>query len=316
MAARLANKRIITVLLALLVLVPTSLSYAQNQEGKDKQVENFIELAERAKEKTETLISITYANDTAITTITDAGFYDQLEANVTDFNDATENITNAYACLEKDPPDYEGATVNITYALGMFRDVFKAVNTILAESGVEKGQLVDAQGLIQAMTRALEKIEKLMEIGELSDEVEWLLGNATLYLDVTQAIEWLQLGMVNQTAHNLTAANKLISEAHKALKKTAAEMNTNRIRNYFKVMNNTRERLSKQVNKLNDPSGLQQTLSDVEDLIGQVQEAFDNEEYSEALGLLEDARALLEEVEQGLKEQRRAEKGNGNGNGP
>ena len=56
-------------------------------------------------------------------------------------------------------------------------------------------------------------------------------------------------------------------------------------------------------------------LSDVEDLIGQAQEAFDNEEYSEALELFENARALLDEVEQGLKLQRQAEKGNGNGNG-
>jgi hypothetical protein len=309
------GKHIITVLLALLVLVPASASYAQNQDGKGKQVEKFIELAERAKEKTELLINITCANATAIATITSAGFFEELEANVTDFNDAAENITNAYACLEDDPPDYEGATANITYALEVFRDIFKAVKAILAESGVEKGQLLDGQGLLQAIERALERIEALEAIEELPVEVEWLLGNATLYLDVTKAIERLQLGMVNQTAHNLTAANRLISEAYKALKKTAGEMNTNRIRNFFKVMNNTRERLSKQVNKLNDPSGLQETLSDVDDLIGQAQDAFDNEEYSEALELLEDARALLDEVEQGLKEQRRAENGNGKGGG-
>jgi len=312
-AARLHGKHIITVLLALLVLVPASASYAQNQDGKGKQVEKFIELAERAKEKIELLINITYANATAIGTITDAGFFDELEANVTDFNDAAQNITNAYACLEQDPPNYEGATANITYAFGVFRDVFKAVKTILAESGVEKGQLLDGQGLIQAIERALERIEALEQIEELPVEVEWLLGNATLYLNVTKAIEWLQLGMVNQTAHNLTQANKLISEAHKALKKTAGEMNTNRIRNYFKVMSNFRERLSRQLGKLDDPSALEKALRDVDPLIGEAQGLFDGEQYQEALEKLEEARNALEEVEEGLKLQRRAEKGKDNG---
>ena len=298
--------------MALLVSVPASAIYAQTQE-EGRKVENFIELAERAKEKTQLLIDITYANATAIATITSAGLSDELEANVTDFNDAAENLTNAYACLEAE--DYDGAIANVTSALGVFREVLKAVKTILAESGVEKGQLLDGQGLLQAIERALEKIEALRQIGDLPAQVEWLLGNATLHLDRETAIEWLQLSMVNQTAHNLTQSNKLIAEAHKALKKTAAEMNTHRIRNFFKVMNKTHERLSKQVSKLVDPSALQAALGDVNTVIGQAQEAFDNEDYSQALGLLEDARALLEEVEQGLKLQRQAEKSNGNGKG-
>ncbi|MCW4026995.1 MAG: hypothetical protein NWE76_05895 [Candidatus Bathyarchaeota archaeon] len=299
MAARLANKRIITVLLALLVLVPTSLSYAQNQEGKDKQVEKFIELAERAKEKTEILINMTYLNTTALGMI-ESDLREQLDDNVTLFDEAAYNIT-----IE----EYQNVG-NLTLALGVFRDVYKAINRILAATPeVQRGQLVDAQGLLQAMTRALDRIERLGDIGELPDEAIEAMG----YLNITHAILWLQDGRVEDVTENLTTANRLISEAHKALKNAAAEMNTNRMRNYIKIMNNFHRRLTKQVETLGNET-LEGWLGDAADLIsgGQgAEELMGQGEYEEALGKLEDARTVLEEVEQGLKAQRKAEKGNG-----
>ena len=298
MATRLLGKRIITALLVLLVLVPASISYAQG-----RKVEKFIELAVRAKEKTETLINTTYANETAIETITGAGLYDELDANVTEFNKAVQNITNAQEIFQEDP---EGAIANVTYALGIFREVFKAMNTILTMSGVQRGQLVDAQGLMQAMKRALDRIDRLEEIGELPIETSWLLGNATLYLNVTQALEWLQIGMVNQTAHNLTQANNLISQAHKTLKKTAAEMNTKRIQSYFRVIENLYSRLKQQVEKAIerdlDAETLNATLvTAIRPLIEHAQTLLDEEEYSEALEKLQEARDMLEQVEEDLK---------------
>lgn len=313
MTTRLAGKHVTTVLLILLVLVPTSVSYAQKQEGKSQKVEKFIELAERAREKTQTLINITYASQSALDNITAAGLSGELEANVTLFNDAVQSITNAEESLGKG--DLEGATANVTFALEVFREVFKAEHTILRDSGVPRGQTVDAQGLIQAMERALERIERLEEIGDLPNETLWLLGNATLYLNIPQAMEWLQLGMVNETAHNLTQANQLIAQAHKTLKNASAEMNTKRIQNYFKVINNLLERLGRQIGKLENSTQVNATLIAADDLISEAQGLFDSEEYSEALEKLEDARGLLDTAEQQLKEQRRAEKGNGQGQG-
>ena len=268
--------------------MPTSVSYAENQ-----RVEKLIELAGRAKEKTEILINMTYLNQTAMDAIEYEGLLGELEANVTLFNEAAYNITVYHD------------VANLTLALGVFREVYKSVNRILAATPeVQRGQLVDAQGLLQAMTRALDRIERLREIGELPDEAI----EAMSYLNITQAILDLQDGMVEETVYNLTQANKLISEAHKALKKTAAEMNTHRIRNYVKVMNNFCERLGRQVEKLEDSpkkEELQKTLGDVADLVT----------GAETVDELEVARNMLEGVEQGLKEQRRAEKGNGKGNG-
>ena len=309
-ATRLASKRVITVLLALVVLVPTSLSYAQNEETKEKKVEKFIELAEKARDKTETLINITCANQTALDAIADAELDDELEANVTRFNKAVQNITNAEERLALG--DLDGAVANATYALEALRDVFKSIHVILCNAEVSKGQLIDAQGLLQAMKRALERIDKLEEIEDLPVETEWLLGNATLYLNITTAIEWLQLGLVNQTAHNLTMANKLIADAHKALKDAAKEMKTKRIRHYFEVMNKTCERLRRQINKLDDPGGLLARLNQAEEDIKQAREEFENE-GSIGSGQLEGLRGTLGDIEDDLKAQRKAEKGNGNG---
>jgi len=310
LATGLTGKRIATVLLVLLALVPTSLSYAQNLEGKETKIQKFIELAERAMDKTETLINITYANTTAMDIITDAGLDDEFSDNVTLFDQAAQNVTNAQERL--DVGDLEGAIANVTYALEVFRDVFKAIHFILCNSDLSKGELIDAQGLIQAMKRALERIERLEEIEGLPEDALLLLEEARLYLNVTAAIEWLQLGLVNQTAHNLTDANKLIADAHKTLKNAAAEMNTNRIRAHLRVMTNFRERLGSQVDKLEEGQAKQDLLTDLGiagDLISQANGLLDGGEYSQALEKLQDAGALLDDVEQGLKAQRQAEKG-------
>ena len=301
MAIRLHGKHIVTVLLALLVLVPASVSYAQNQEGKGKKVEKFIELAEKARDKTETLINITYANTTAMQYIENEGLDEEFFANVSLFDDAVQNITYARENLLQG--DYESATANVTYALEALRDIYKAIHIILTDSGLAKGELIDAQGLIQAMKRALERIDRLEEVEDLPDEAFLLLEEARLYLNITAAIEDLQLGKVNQTAHNKTMANKLISEAHRTLKKTAAELNAKRIENYLKIIENLYDRLLRQVEKAID-QGL-----DAEDLIAtlvdDIKPAID---LAEDLAGLEDARTLLEGVEQGLKDLRRGPK--------
>ena len=313
MANGLLGKRTITVLLVLLALVPTSLSFALNEEKEEKKIEKFIELAERARDKTETLINITSENTTAMLAIQAEGLLGEFEDNLILFDEAAQNVTNAQERLVAG--DLEGAIANVTYAMEVFRDVFKAIHIILRDSGLAKGELIDAQGLIQAMKRALERIDRLEGIGGLPEEVEWLLGNATLYLNITAAIEWLQESRVSDTAHNLTQANKLIADAHKALKEAAKEMNTNRIRNYFKVMYNFRERLQRQLEKVEDKAEVEETLGLADGFIGDAEGFFDGEEYSKALEKLEEARDALDLAEQQLKAQRQLEKGSGNGKG-
>jgi methyl-accepting chemotaxis protein len=227
---------------ALLAILIASAVPASAKFYTEKQTEKFVELAEKAGQKVNNLIKNIYVNETALDTIEGAGYLEALEGNVTLYNRGLQNVTYAYTALNMS--DYQGAIANATEALQIFREVFKSLNIILEYSGVQKGQLIDAQGLIVAMQRSLERIERLREIlPENATEAQELLDNATVYLNIDVARTWLLEGRVTETAHNLTQANRLIAQAHQLLKTIAKQMNTIRIRNYLKSATQTMKKI-------------------------------------------------------------------------
>lgn len=284
----------------------SAMVYAQNSE--EKRAEKFVELADRAGERVGNFIGIIYANETAMTTITAAGLDDELDANKTLFETwGLGNLTEAETALEA--ADYSGAIGNATEALSVFREVFKVLNTILAGAGVEGGQLIDAQGLIEAMKRALDRIGRI-EDTEPPEEVLAILDSAKEYLDIETAIEWLSEGGVNQTAWNLTQANQLISLAHSSLKKRAGELNVKRIESYLKVIGNLYNKTERLVDMavekgLPGAEALQAELETVKTLIDEANEAFAAADYSEAMAKLLEARNMLTGIERALVESRK-----------
>jgi len=240
------TRRVAVLILLITVIVSTvpasAMLYTQAQSRENNPAEKFVELADRARQRVEDLINLMYANETAIKAIEEAGLLDELEGNVTLFNEGVENVTNAYKALEIG--DYEEAIANTTYALRIFREVFRSIHIILKDSELQKGQLIDAQGLLEAMRRALERIERLREIlSEDATEAIELLDTAEDYLDIDAARIWLLEGKVNQTAHNLTQANRLIARAYQYLKNQAKKMNAMRIKNYLRRAEQTRKRI-------------------------------------------------------------------------
>jgi len=219
---------------------------SQEEEKAERKAEKLVEMADRAEQRVDNLIRLIFANETANKTITDAGLMDELEGNVTLFNQGVGNLTMAHDAF--DDGDYQGAIANATDALRIFCEVFKAVHYIMEQAGVDKGRLIDAQGLIQAMQRALERIERLREIlPEDAEEVLELLNTAEQCLNITAARVWLLEGRVNETAHNLTQANRLIAEARQYIKMQAKEMNTVRITNYLRGAEQATDRIVKRL---------------------------------------------------------------------
>ncbi len=236
------SKIAIAIILVAIVAMaaPASAAIYYGQSESDR-AEKIVEVAENAGEKVENLIALVYVNDTAIDMIKTATLFDELEGNVTLFDYGTANVTAAYEAL--DAEDYEGAIANASQALEIFREVFRSINIILDYSDVQKGQLIDAQGLLVAMQRALDRIDRIRELlDEDATEALELLDNATIYLDIDTARLWLLDGKVTETAYNLTQANSLISEAHQFLKDQAEECNSWRINNYLGQMDRARER--------------------------------------------------------------------------
>jgi len=234
----------VLILMATVIMttVPSSgMVYADIQSREERKAEKLIELADRAGQRVDNLIRLIFANATANETISNAGLMGRLLGNVTLFKQGEGNLTKARDAFEDE--NYQAAIANATDALRIFGEVFKAIHIILEQSGVQKGRLIDAQGLINAMQRALERIERLREIMEDADEALRLLDTAEQYLNVTAARVWLLEGRVNETAHNLTQANRLIAQAHQFIKRQARETNHIRIRNFLRGAEQVQERI-------------------------------------------------------------------------
>jgi hypothetical protein len=323
------SKIAIVIILAAIVVMaaPVSAAMFHGQSESDK-AEKIVELADKAGQKVDNLIALVYANETALEMIENATLLDELVGNVTLFDEGTANVTAAYDALEAE--DYEGATANATQALQIFREVFKSIHIILCNSDVQKGQILDGQGLLVAMQRALERIELLRELlPEDATEALELLDNATIYLDVDTARLWLLDGKVSETAYNLTQANHLISEAHRYLKTRAEQGNLNRIRNYLHVMERIRGRIRERLESAGN-EGI--NIDDVLQSFGyenatQFEEAFQNmtETAQENMGEIKNTIMNMKEFGQTMREmdkalaqeirQNRAQHGGGQGNG-
>jgi len=294
------------------------------QSREERKAEKLIELADRAGQRVDNLIRLIFANATANETITNFGLMDDLIANVTLFKVGLGNLTKAYDALEAE--DYQGAIANATDALRTFGEVFKALHIILDQSGVQKGRLIDAQGLIQAMKRALERIEKLREIlPEDAEEALDLLDTAEQYLNITAARAWLLEGRVNETAHNLTRANRLIAKAHKYVKRQASAMNALRIENFLRGAEHVQERIMERL-ELASRKGLNVTAI-LESLgyanMTEFRQALHNmtetaleriQDIKEALEDLREIGETLRGIDRALSEQfQQQHRGNGNG---
>jgi hypothetical protein len=324
-ASKIAISIILATVIVMAVPVSAALFHGQSESAK---AEKIVELADKAGQKVENLIALVYVNDTALEMIENATLLDELEGNVTLFDEGTANVTAAYVALEAE--DYEGAVANATQALEIFREVFKSIHIILCNSDVLKGQIIDGQGLLVAMQRALDRIELLRELlPEDATEALELLDNATVYLDVDTARLWLLDGNVTETAYNLTQANHLISDAHRYLKTQAEQGNLNRIRNYLRIMERIRGRIRERF-ELADNEGI-----DVDPVLQsfgyenatQFEEAFQNmtenaqENMADIKGTIMEMKQFgqtMKEMDKALAQeikQNQAQHGSGQGNG-
>jgi hypothetical protein len=184
-----------------------------------------------------------YANETALQQVEDVGLIDELESNVTLYDEGVGKLAEAHNALEI--ADYAGAVDYATEALSAFREVFSSIHVILEAAGLQKGHLVDNQGLLEAMTRELQRIDWLRTIlpEDAPEEIKQLLDDAEALLDIDAARALLLEGKETEARSNLQDANQLVSQVYRYLKEQAEESNTWRIGNYCeRVQERIRER--------------------------------------------------------------------------
>ncbi|RLE52180.1 MAG: hypothetical protein DRJ20_00665 [Candidatus Methanomethylicota archaeon] len=270
------------------------------QNIKEQRVERFLEVAEKAKDRVERLINIIYSNETVLEIIEDTGLIDEFNGNITLFNNGVDKLNIAHTLLEEG--DLANAIGNATEAFKIFRDVYKSLHKILEEADLCKCEIIDAPGLIEAMYRALDRIERIREIAspEALEAIEGILSKAEEYLDIETAMELLSEGRVNETAHRLAEANRLIALAHSLLRKKAQELNIKRLTSYIKIVEKFCDRIERQINRLKRED-LISKLDEAKALINDAKESLENGDYSSAILSIINARNLLREIEISLR---------------
>ena len=278
----------------LIVIAVGSLSIVLGQPTTETRATRMVEVAQDAEERVGDLIDLVSANATALELIETAGLTDAFEANVTLYGEGQENVTNALACLQAE--DYEGAIENATEAMSIFREVYRAINTILCDADAKICQSVDPEELEDAIDRSLEKIEELKAL--ISPDAE-IYSNITAAEDLLlEAKNELLPDDIEAAKDNLREANALISDVCRYLKEVAQDLNPRRIGDYCEELQyryRFRERFGQAQTEGFDVNGFLQGsgYQNEDDFMSRFQEMIENAKQNEDI---EDAIDDLEEI--------------------
>ena len=189
----------------LILAAPVSAIFGQGQV-QATSTEQLVEVADKAEQQVKNLIDLVYANDSALDAMEDVGLFDELEGNVTLYDEGVGNLVAAHDALNLE--DYENAVDYATNALSIFREVFSSIHVILEDAGLQKCELVDCQGLLDAMTRQLERIDRLRELlpEDAPEEIVQLLDDAEALLDVDATKALLLEGKTTEVRDTLQEA--------------------------------------------------------------------------------------------------------------
>ena len=204
--------------------------YAQGQI-QTTQAQQLVDLADRAAQQVQNLIDMIKANDTALAQIDAVGLTDVFEGNVTLYEtEGLNNLTAAQDALAAS--DYEAAVDYAFNALKVFREVYSSIHVILESADLQKGHLIENQGLLEAITRELQRIDRLGEIlpAETPQEIFALLEDAKGSLNEARTL--LLEGDATAARSTFLEAKHSISEIYQYLKVEAEESDTWRLRDY------------------------------------------------------------------------------------
>jgi len=293
----LRSKHLVGLILAatlMATLVPSLTSvYAEGQDKQQEKAEAFVAAAVDAMNEVDELMKTT-----------------EVPTDVENrFKDGVDKLTAAQEELGKEEPDYGSAISLAKEAMSIFREVYKQLDS---DAKVQSGMEDQSEGLIEAMSRALIRIDRINGTvygSEFWSEINKILLAAQDYLDVEEAQNWLDEGRVNETAWNLTQANKLMGLAHSLLKKGGQELKVKRIEQYLDIL----EKFCDRLQQLAEKAG-----PEAEDLLDQLnyvnqtyivvaKAALDEEppDIQQAMENLIEARNQLEQIKRDLLELRR-----------
>jgi len=328
------KKRQLVVLAMLVSIIMTTapasaLLYGQGQI-QESLSEKLVDVADKAEQKVKNIIDLIYANETALQKIEEVGLVEELEGNVTLFGEGVASLTGAYDSLEIS--DYDIAADYATESLSVFREVYSFIHVILEAAGLQKGYVVDNQGLLEVVMHESQRIDYLREIlpEYAPDDIKQLLDDAEYLLDIEAVRTLLLEGKETEVRSNLQDVKQLISQVYQYLKEEAEYSNTWRILSYCeRVQERIRERFRAGTQAGIDFTSVLQSfgyqsetqfMETLQNMIQTAQGKTDN--FKNALQDLEAIGNMVQEMDQALNQEiQRHQGGSGSaggdgGNGP
>ena len=145
----------IAILASIILATTTAMLLAQGQI-QTAPAQQIVTLAERAAQQIQNLIDMINADEDVIAQIGTVGLTYEFDEKVMLFATALGNLEAAQTALANS--EYEDAVDSTIEALSVFREVYSSIHVILKTTDLQKGDLIENQGLLEAITRELQRI--------------------------------------------------------------------------------------------------------------------------------------------------------------
>lgn len=313
------NKIAAFAVLTLLVLAMTPLTVLAQGQFQSNSANQIVSVAQRAFLHVQALIASVEANPDAATAIEEASLTEEYNNNVTLFT--TEGAANLEAAKEALAlADYDAAVDNAFEALGIFREVYRSIQVILAEAGLKPGVVAESQGMLEAIDRELARIERLrdvlpedapQDVTDLLDAAEELLGDAK---------EALLAGNLVEARATFIEAKLSIVGVYQYLKEQAENSNEWRLNNYCQGLQERiqeRFRYGRQsganVDSVLQSFGYQSESQFIDTIQNRIQTSLSEQNFEGALQGCEQAGTMVQQMEQAINQQMNQQGPSGSG---
>jgi arsenate reductase-like glutaredoxin family protein len=298
----------ITLLVIVMLATAPLMIYAQVQ-SQTLQAEKLVELAEKAGQQVQNLIDMIETDNEALNKIEESDLTEEYAAKVSLYkNEGLVNLVAAQDALAES--NYEEAVDYGLEAFKVFKEVYSSIHVIIEAAGIQKGNLIENQGLPEAITRELERIKRLRDIltEETPEEIETLLNEAEELLK--EAGTLLLQGEAAEAKLKFVEARQNISEVYQFLKAQAEDYNLER---FFKYCERVRERIRERFRHAREQNvdltdvlqkfGYQSENQFMETLEKRIHSAQDQQDFSAALQACEGINQMVQEMEQALNQE-------------
>jgi hypothetical protein len=218
--------------LALTAIMLTTLSAnffaeAQNQDS----TQTLLSLTKQTKNQLDSLINQTYANETTLQTIEAYGLLNMFEGNISLYSYGVKNLTKAESQVAQG--NYNAAQSSMLQALATFKAVFNSVNYISNICNPKTSFFEDAKSLLEANTRAQERITLLKTVIPKNQTTTLeLLEQAKNCFTITSLNELSTQEQYTQTVARMQKGNILLAQVYQNIKAQSEVLNSLRLNSY------------------------------------------------------------------------------------